>query len=261
MTAIRRCAVFGARVIACWLLALAIGGCVTTSTGSLGQKGSTKERLDAQLDLARGYLDEGNTSRARVPLNRALDLDNRSVEAHALMGVLSEMEGEPDRAERHFKSALRLNPDDPQTLNNFGRFLHRQGRSEEALAPLRKAVDDPRYERRSQAYENLGLVELRVGSKERAELAFQRALRLNARQPRASLELANLYFDSGDLPAAQQYYNGFMGQARQTARSLWLGIRIARAHGNDDQVASYALALKNLFAGSREYKRYEESLK
>ena len=46
--------------------------------------------------------------------------------------------------------------------------------------------------------------------------------------------------------------------ARPTSRSLWLGVRLSRVLGDQDQLSSYALALKNLFPESPEYRLYQE---
>ena len=120
---------------------------------------------------------------------------------------------------------------------------------------MRKLVRDPDYRARSQAYENLGLAELRLENVERARQAFQRSLLLNDRQPRSSLELAALDYEAGELAAAQEHYDRYRQTARQTPRSLCLGMKLGSAVGDTDRLASYAMALQNLFPESPEAKR------
>ena len=79
-----------------------------------------------------------------------------------------------------------------------------------------------------------------------------RSLSLGAVQPRSSLELADMFFQDGDLSAAKGYYDAFRSQARQTPRSLCLGVSLARAEGDNDGAESYALALYNLYPDSPE---------
>ncbi|MFB3105037.1 MAG: hypothetical protein ACE1ZA_08920, partial [Pseudomonadales bacterium] len=62
-----------------------MAGCITTSTGGLPAPASDEKRVKAQLDLARGYLENRHLERARVPINRALSIDSKSVEAHVLL--------------------------------------------------------------------------------------------------------------------------------------------------------------------------------
>jgi type IV pilus assembly protein PilF len=234
------------------LCGVMLGGCVTERTGGLPEPAAPSDRVQAQLDLARGYLEQGNTERARSSLNKALDINSRSVEAHVLLGVLNAAESENELAEREFRTALNIEPRNAQALNNYGSFLYSQGRFDEAVRHLKLLVRDTDYRARSQAYENLGLAELKVGDVASARESFSRALQLSFAQPVASLELAKIAYDEGDVEAANEYYDGFRTQARQNARSLCLGMKIAQALGDTDRMASYALALNNLFPDAPE---------
>ncbi len=241
-----------------WLVAcLWLAGCVTESTGGLPGPADTAERVQAQLDLARGYLEKRDYQRARPPLNRALQINARSVEAHVLMGVLNQAEGEAELAENHYQSALRIDPADSQALNNYGTFLFAEGRFDEAVEQLRKLVRNADYRARSQAYENLGLAELRLGNRERAKQAFTRAVLLDEGQSWSHLELAELAYDATDYPSAEQHYDQFRRGARQTPRSLCLGMKLSHVSGDTDRLASYALALQNLFPQSAHAKSCE----
>ncbi len=234
---------------------LVLSGCVTETTGGLPAPLTQEKRVAAHLDLARGYLANVDYDRARGPLERALEIDPRSVRAHVLMAVLTQGEGESELAEQHYRLALRYDPKDSQALNNFGGFLYGQQRFSEALSPLRKLVKDTGYHARSQAYENLGLAEIKVGNVELAKQAFSRALMLNFAQPRSSLELADMAYADGELVAARDFYDSFRVRARQHPRSLCLGMKLGQALGDSDQLASYTLALQNLFPDSSEAQR------
>jgi type IV pilus assembly protein PilF len=234
------------------LWALLLSGCVTETTGGLPEPADATERVQAQLDLARGYLGNRDYTRARGPLNRALEIDPRSVEAHVLMAVLYQGEDERELAEQHYKLALRYEPNNSQALNNYASFLYREQRYDEALGLLRVLVNDTEYPARSQAYENLGLAELIAGDREAARKAFARALNLNFAQPRSSLELAEMSYSDGAFELAHEYYEAFRVRARQSPRSLCLGMKISEALGDGDQRASYGLALQNLYPESAE---------
>lgn len=234
----------------CGLLCLAgllAAGCVTETTGGLPPPAPTEERVQAQLDLARGYLEQRDLDRAKPALLRALEIDPNHVEAHVLTAVLFHAENEYELAEYHYKMALRLDPDNPQALNNYGTFLYSRGRFEDAIVPLSQLVKDTGYRARAQAFENLGLAHLRAGNRAEAEAAFVRALELNFRQARSTLELADMAYNRGDIRGAYTRLLEFKTMARQNARSLCLGLKVATAQGDADQVASNALALKNLF--------------
>ena len=238
-------------------LLLVIAGCVTTQTGG-AQKGTTAQRLQAQLDLARGYLEQGDVASARRPLESALKIDPSSSEAHVLMATVYMADGDKRLVESEYRKALRHNPHDAMAHNNYGTFLFAEGRYKEARDQLKLAANDPKYARRALAYENLGITELRLGDVVAAEQAFLRGLMLNTSLARSQLELANLYFEAGDFPDARTYFDRYNAIASPSARSLWLGVRLSRVLGNEDELASYAIALKNLFPNSEEYRLYQE---
>ncbi len=234
------------------LAVVCISGCVTESTGGLPDPAPPESRVQAQLDLARGYLEQGNMDRARTSLNKALEIDARSVEAYVLLGVLNAAERDWGVAEKHFKTALSISPRDSMALNNYGSFLYSRGRYDEAVRYLRLLVQDTDYRARSQAYENLGLAELKVNDRDAARESFGRALQLSFSQPQSNLELASLAYEDGQIERAAGYYDAFRSLAPQSARSLCLGMKISQRQGDSDRMASYALALNNLFPDSPE---------
>lgn len=231
--------------VAC-LFAAVVSGCITTVVGGT-QPAEDDDRVKAHLDLARGYLNKKNWNRAKTPLRKALEIDPRSVETHVLFAYVYQNEGEKELAENSFKEALRISPRNSQALNNYGTFLFRERRYEEAAKVLRRAAADPTYAQRAQSYENLGLALARIDEMDDAVAALERSLELNFRQARATLELASIYYGRDDLEKASRYYENFKVLARQNRRSLCLGFKIASRQGDLNQASSYGLALKNLY--------------
>ena len=238
------------RSAACALLiavVIAAGGCVTETTGGLPAPGTEAQRTKAQLDLARGYIERRDFNRARGALDQALAISPRNVEAHVLNAVLLHAQGEFELAEFHYKTALRIEPDNAQALNNYGTFLYSRGRFDDAITPLARLVQDTGYRARSQAFENLGLAYLRAGRNEEAKAALTRSLELNFRQATAILELAELAFNDQEFAQASTLLSDFKAVARQNARSLCLGIKVAKATDDVNLMASNQMALSNLF--------------
>jgi len=246
------------RRVAAIALFVLIGGCVTTETGNGPKAGTQQQRLQAHLELARGYLAKSDYANARRPLENALKVDPSSAEAHVLMATVDVANGDKELADKQYRDALRYEPKNSMAQNNYGTFLFSEGRYKEAAQHLKAAANDTSYPRRAQAYENLGLTQLKLNEPADAEQSFLRALMMNKLQPRSAFELADLYFKAGDFPRAKQYFDQFNGMTQPTARSLWLGVRLSRVLGDQDQLASYALALKNLFPDSPEYRLYQE---
>ena len=226
---------------------LGLSGCVTEVTGGLPAPASQEERVQAQLSLARGYIEQREFTRARIPLQKALKADPNHVEALVLNGLLLGAENEYELAEKHYLRALKIEPRHAQALNNYGSFLYARGRYQEAADVLKRLVKDTGYRARAQAFENLGFAQLQVGDDLAAGAAFKRAIELNFRQPRSSLELAHLALKEGDLKNAESHLTTFKAYSKPNARSLCFEVQLANLTNNKDQAASASLALRNFY--------------
>ena len=230
-----------------FLLALLLTACVTEITGGLPPPASGERQARAQLDLARGYLAQGDYARVRIPLFKALEIQPKLVEGHVLLAVLLNAEQEYELAEARYKIALKFDANNALALNNYGTFLYARGRFTDAVVPLARLVKNTNYPGRSQAFENLGLAHLYAGDETAAEAAFVRSLQLNTQQPRAAMELAELAYARGDYPTAQARLSEYTDIAKPGAKSFCLALKIAIANGVEDDILRYTLALKNLF--------------
>ncbi len=228
-----------------------LAGCMTTldQPRRIPDPAAAKE---SYIQLGIGYLQQGDTARAKAPLTEALKIDPRSASAHTALALVYQQEGEYGPAERHFRSALNIEPANPRVLNNYGAFLLARERYPEALAQFRKASEDTLYSERSRVFENLGLTYQRLGEPDQAKAAFERALRLNSRQPTSMLELARIEFAAQNYVPAWDYYRRFAQFSAQDASSLWLGVQLARRFEDHNSAASYALQLRRLYPASPE---------
>ncbi len=238
----------------------ASSGCVTTKKTVFANEASPDKALERRVELARKYIGEGSWENAKRNLELAQQIDANNAEVHEAFALVFQSTGEFERAEEHFKKAIRVDRSFSRVRNNYAAFLFSQQRFEEAEEQLEYVVDDTLYRGRSRAFINLGLCRQKLGKNDAAREAFERALTMDKTNRIALLELAQLRFDSGDYRAAEQYYDRLRSFSRQqSARSLWLGIQIARARNDRDAEASYGLALSNLYPKSAEYESYERS--
>lgn len=217
----------------------------------------------ARVAIAAEYLQKGEIDQAQQHLQKALELDPKSAEAYNVMGALLERDGDIVKAEKNYRKALSLKPDYSQAHNNFGVLLFRAKRYKEASEQFTFAANDLSYERREVAWQYLGLSALMLDDRIKAKSAFERVLKLNPRASEAALELADMAFEAQDYVTANTYYQRFLrvlGSDPQSARSLWLGIQLARINHDNNALASYELALKRLYADSAEYQIYLKSL-
>ncbi|MCY1405879.1 Photosystem I assembly protein Ycf3 [compost metagenome] len=241
-----------------FLLATVLTACVTTGKPEpLKTEKGRNEARDAYIQLGIGYLQMGNTEQAKVPLRQALELDSSSADAHAALALVYQAEGEPKLTEGEYRKALSSRSDDARILRNYGTFLFEQKRYQEAYDMYIKASEDGLYPERSRIFENLGLVSLKLNRQAEAKQFFDKALRLNRNQPVALLEMADLSYLARDFVPARSYYEEYLKQGSQNARSLLLGIRLAKVFDDRDTAASYGLQLKRLYPASPEYQAYQ----
>ncbi|WP_460416803.1 type IV pilus biogenesis/stability protein PilW [Pseudomonas sp. microsymbiont 2] len=239
------------------LTLLLLAGCV--SGGASDPLASRQGREDAgraYVQLGLGYLQQGLTEQAKAPLSKALALDGRDADAHAALALVFQAEDEPALASQHFQKALAVRADDTRIRNNYGSFLYAQGRFGEAQAMFRQAAADTLYPERSRVYENLGLTALKLGQGEQAREYLEKALRLNQRQPKALLEMAELSYENRHYVPARDYYDRFSQLSDQDARSLLLGTRLARALDDQGNAARLGQQLQRLYPGTPEYQQY-----
>lgn len=248
-----------------WLFALLAGlgllllaGCVSTESGGFETKKDPKKTLEYSVEAARNYLQQGNFEAAKRHLKTALAIDDHNADVHETMAQVFWRTGEYEQANEHFRRAIGLDSDNSRIRNNYAAFLYSQQRYRDAEEQLIKVSADLMYEQRADAFINLGRVQLKLKNYAAAKDTLERALLMQRGNTEAVFGLAEVYYQLGEFNKAQQFYEGYRKQVpTQSAASLWLGIRIAQKFDEHDTVASYALALKNLFPRSEEYLEYK----
>lgn len=239
------------------ILVLVLAGCVSETTRPDKAESKAKQ-VESLVDLGVGYLRNGEFARAKENLNKALEINPDSPLAHNTLALVFQLEQEYDVAETHFKRAIRHDPKFTRAINNYGAFLFERGRYKDAIEQLNRASEDRFYAGRATVFENLGVAHARIGNEIEAEKAFERSVALNPEQRRALLELGLIRLEQQRYVEARELYRRHARVASQSARSLFLCVRVSRVFKDSNEEASCALALKNIFPGSNEYKKYQE---
>ena len=235
------------------VLIVALAGCQTSPVQDSGQTSDNINHL-AVIDtqLGAGYLRDGKTDLAYKRVQRALELAPDYAPAHNVMALVEERLDRPKEAESHFRRAIAISPSDSASHNNFGAFLCRQGRSAEAEKEFMKAVKNPLYQTPEAAYTNAGLCLLQVGQDRKAETYLRKALSIDPKVPAALLAMSEISLKTGRALSARGYLQRYQEVGKNTAQSLWLGIRIERSLGDRNAVSSYAMLLKANYPDSHE---------
>lgn len=247
------------RIVGIVLVAVLIAGCESNPSRKNGSSPPANELVQRHLDLGIGYLRNGDYTRAKEKLGKALELDSKNSAVHSAFGLVFQVEGETELAEKYFKSAVKYDPDSAQARNSYGAFLFAERRYHEAVEQLSKASENRFYPNRSSVFENLGVAYKRIGDIEGAEYAFTRAMQLNPQQSRALIELSEMRYNKQNYVGARDLYRRYEQVAPATSRSLWMCVRLARIFRDQNEEASCSEALEGIFPGSEEYRQYKES--
>ncbi len=129
--------------------------------------------LDAHLFLAQRSLDDRDHEAGRASLDRALAINDRSLEARSLVAAVAYVEDRLEDFEAEVQGVLEINPTYGEVYRVAGNLTARNYRFEEAAALVRRGLElDPANTR---SYAELGMHLLRTGDEPRARRALERS--------------------------------------------------------------------------------------
>ncbi len=241
--------------LAALLAALWLAGCAATG----GQVDPQRRQVaDVNVRLGLAYLEQGKLAQARTKLERALRAAPRWSRTQWAWALLQERLGELDEAERHYRKAVRYDPQDARAWNNFGVFLCRNGQVDEGLAAFEKAADNPLYRTPERALVNAGLCALKAGREVKAEEYLRRALEHDPHDVTALYHMARLTYDQKRYLTARAYQQRLTDAlGRPDPKALWLCARIEQALANYDEARRCARRLRRLFPTAPEAARLD----
>jgi Flp pilus assembly protein TadD len=160
---------------------------------------------DACLYYGRALYLLNGFQRALDVLRRALKSEPDNSQIHRLMALSLEALGETDAAGASFQKALQADrgstPNDDPGID-YGVFLYRQGRAEQAVEPLENVVK--RHPDAGRAHLELGCVLLALDRLPQAEAHLERAVALDPQSGRSHLLLGKVYLRLGKQAAGEE---------------------------------------------------------
>lgn len=248
------------------LVSLALAGCgggaQTTKArepapGTQAERALERARIHTELGV--GYYESGKLAVALEELNEAIAAERTYAPAWNARALVYMDLKEDAQAERDFRQALKLDPENSDAKNNYGLFLCQRNRGNEGIRYFLSAVKNPLYATPDVAYKNAGLCAQNLGDKKAAEEYFLRALKLNPNQPQSLYNMAELEFARGRYPQAKQYLDRYMKVIPDAgAPELLLGARIERRLGDRSAMMQYGNQLRLRYPGTPETKAFFE---
>lgn len=216
------------------------------------EESEARRRARIRLELAAGYYQKGNYNVALDELRQSLAIDPDYPAAFGMLGLVYMDLNDRPRAEESFQRALRSAPNDSDINNNYGWYLCQTGREPASFDFFMRALRNPLYATPSRPLHNAGLCSLRLNDLKAAEGYFLRAFQIDAANPVAMFNLAEINLRRGDLARARFYAERLTSTFDPSAEILWLALRIERKAGKADAQESFSAQLRRRFPSSRE---------
>lgn len=233
-------------------LLLALAGCVTTESGSKPLKREDPDTQAAKYNIQLGtaYLQKGNYVLAREKLERSLKQNPKDPDVHTSLGLLYDRTGDSKLADKHFKEALRLAPDKPDLINNYAIYLCKNGRVDEGVEKFTAVANNKFYPTPEVALTNAGVCLRGAKRLDDAEKNFVGAIRARPNYSEATVQLASLAVEKGDLAQAKKVVDTFLGAFRASPDVLFAGVGVARASKDKMSEEKYTRTLRIDFPDS-----------
>jgi type IV pilus assembly protein PilF len=226
----------------------------------------TRQRAMRRLSLASAYYEQGQNQVALQEVRAALLIDADYAEAYSLLGLIHQRENVPALAQSSFEHALKLASISPvqsaelgSIQHNYGWFLCQQNRFAEGQHQLTQAIAQPAYRQASKSWMALGVCQVRAGTPDQASASFQRALALDSSNPLARYQLALLEWQSRDFVKADATLAPLNAGVQASAESLWLGVKLARALEQPQNMRLRAQQLTQQFPHSAQSQAWRQS--
>lgn len=244
------------RILACVLGALLLAGCATVGPRSTEGASDADTRAAVHTELALGYLQRDQKKTALDELEHALDIAPSHSQANYVMAMLQTQLGHPEKADRHYRRALESDPQNSVAAHDYGIFLCKEGKVEEAMKYFESALDNPLYRRKTLTNLRAGecLINMRT-DRRGAERYFRAALKANPRLGPALYYMADISYAREEYLAARGYIERYFAAGPDTPASLLLAVKIESKLSAKDVAKEYATRLKKKFASSDEAKQ------
>ena len=239
-----------------------LSACVTQeykedNTPVIANDSNNQEIAMTRVQLGLGYLKMGNTTQAKLNLEKAKRSAPNLVQVHTAFAHYYDTVGEVDQAIAAYEKALSLKSDDADTLNNYGVFLCRQGRVADAEIQLLKAIAVPSYLLVSQSYENIALCQLKNNNFVKAEDYLKKSIEHSPNNVPALVQMAQIQYAKGKYQQAEQYIKRFEKATRRFKPApLALAFKVYKKQGKTKTANSYAAMLVKMFPQSIQAKQY-----
>ena len=235
------------------VLVLLITACTTSGGGD--EVKNNRRAAETNTSLGQGYIQREQYEIALEKLKRALAYDMTYAPAHTMLGVLYEILGDLQQAEKEYAKAVKYDASDGEVNNNYGVFLCRIGKGKQAEQYFQKAVEDLFYRTPEVAYANAGNCALELGDLDKADAFLRQSLEYNDKLPSALISMADVSYQMNNYLRARAFLQRYGSVGAWNANSLLLGYRIESKLGDTKSANRYRQELLERFPDSSQASR------
>jgi type IV pilus assembly protein PilF len=212
------------------LSACLLAGCVSSDgSKALKREDPTDAAAKTNIQLGVAYLQQGNYPLAREKLERSLKQNPKDPDVHTSLGLLYDRVGEIKLADKHFREALRLAPTNPDISNNYAIYLCKNGRVDEGVTRFAAVAANKYYRTPEVALTNAGVCLRGAKRLDEAQQKFAGAIKVRPNYSEATVQLASLHVERGQLAEARKVVDTYLGAFRPNADVLFTAVNVARA--------------------------------
>lgn len=228
-----------------------LAGCVSADgTKALKREDPTEAAAKTNIQLGLAYLQQGNYPLAREKLERSLKQNPKNADVHTGLGLLYDRTNEPKLADKHFREALRLAPDNPDVSNNYAIYLCKNGRVDDGVERFSAVATNKYYRTPEVAMTNAGVCLRGAKRLDEAQARFAAAIKVRPNYGEATVQLATLHVERGQLPEARKVVDTYLGAFKPDPDVLFAAVTVARAAKDKMSEEKYSRALRLEFPES-----------
>jgi type IV pilus assembly protein PilF len=251
--------ILSSTVLACLLISLS--ACVTQQFENdepvVENQANLNEMAATRIALGLGYLRMGNMAQAKANLEKARLFSPEMVQVYTSFAHYYAEVGEHELTIASYEKAINIKDDDPDTLNNYGVYLCRNGQLEEAEKQFLKAIAVPSYTLVSESYENLASCFLKNNEFDKAEFYLSKALMHSPNSSSVLLALVRIEYAMGNYKKSRLYGQKFEKVTRKfTPESLALNYKVHMKLRKFKTAKNYGSMLVTMYPQSWEAKQY-----
>ncbi len=239
-------------------LIISIVSCATTPNPE------NLKKSDVHNKLAESYLNNSQFNEAFVELQRALKLNPDNKETLNYLGYVSTQFKKHEDAISYYKHAISVDPDYSEAHNNLGVTYAEIEDWDNAVASFQSALTNPVYRTPARAYSNMGYVFYKKGEFRKAADSLEESLIRNPISPRTLYLLGLVYTELDSNYEAIENFSKAVGILPEYLDAHWeLANAYLRAGDSDNALKHFRILVDNEknTGRSREASEYIELFK